>query len=220
MDTLNVSSKIIVSDNPVVSHNLAVIRDIKTSPEVFRNSVQRIAQILFSKAFENLPLIERKIQTPLMQTDAKFIDTTAEFIIAPVLRAGLLFSECALNFLPMAKVHHIGLYRDEKTLKPVSYYNNLPESLSDPTNTYVYILDPMLATGGSGAAAVSLFVELGVLQEKITFVSLISAPEGINRLFSGFPFIRLVTGSLDVRLNNYGYILPGLGDAGDRTFNT
>jgi uracil phosphoribosyltransferase len=155
-----------------------------------------------------------------MSAESNVIDDKAEFIIAPILRAGLLFSEVAMDILPLAKVHHIGLYRDEKTLKPVSYYNNLPENFESPSDTYVYIFDPMLATGGSAVESVKLFCDLNVPQENITFISLISAPEGVSKLSSAFKDIKMLTGILDDRLNDVGYILPGLGDAGDRTFNT
>lgn len=211
---------ITVSNNPIVSHNMAIIRDKNTPPELFRASVLRIARIIMSKAFVNLPMVPKKVETPLKQTEVNIIDPDAELIIAPVLRAGLIFSNIALDLLPGARVHHIGLYRDEETLKPVPYYNKLPETFKNPDNTYVYLLDPMLATGGSGVAAIGLFAEKGVPQENITFISLISAPEGIDRVFSTFPGARLMTGAVDKQLNELGYILPGLGDAGDRMFNT
>ncbi len=209
-----------VSNNPVVFHNLAVIRDKNTDSEMFRASVIRIARIIMSKAFSNLPLVPKKVRTPLMETEVKVIDPGAELIIAPVLRAGLIFSDIAVELLPAARIHHIGLYRDEQTLKPVPYYNKLPKNFSNPLNTYVYLLDPMLATGGSGAAAIKLFADLNIPIENITFISLISAPEGIARISGEFPDVRLMTGAIDERLNETGYILPGLGDAGDRMFNT
>ena len=120
----------------------------------------------------------------------------------------------------MAKVFHVGMYRDEKTLQPVWYYNKLPEQLSNTENTYVYITDPMLATGGSLANAISLFVQKNIPQSHIKAVSLISAPEGINKIHSHFPDVEIITAALDRALNERGYILPGLGDAGDRIFNT
>ncbi len=214
------AKNLIVSHNPIVSHNLSIIRDKNTNSEMFRASVIRIARIIMSKAFGNLPLVEQDVETPLMTTKVKAIDPEAELIIAPVLRAGLIFSDIAVELLPTARIQHIGLYRDEQTLKPVPYYNKLPKSLKNPNNTYVYLLDPMLATGGSGAAAIKLFADLNVPQENITFISLISAPEGVARITGEFPDIRLMTGALDEKLNEVGYILPGLGDAGDRMFNT
>lgn len=211
---------IIVSSHPLISDNLAVVRDKNTPSELFRNSVKRISQELFYKATENLPVSVRTIETPLMKTDVAVIDQTSEIIIAPILRAGLIFSDVFLAMLPDAKVHHIGLYRDEKTLQPVAYYNNLPEQFKNPEKTYIYISDPMLATGGSAIEAIKLFVEKGVPQENITFISLISAPEGVNNLLDVYSDIRIITASVDTGLDKNGYIFPGLGDAGDRTFNT
>ncbi len=215
-----ITDNLSICNNPIVSHNISVLRDKNTNPESFRAAVRRISQILISRAFENIPLVKAGIETPLMSTEADVIDNKAEFIIAPILRAGLIFSEIAMDILPLAKVHHIGLYRDEKTLKPLSYYNNLPNSFVSPSDTYVYIFDPMLATGGSAVAAVKLFTDLDIPQENITFISLISAPEGISKLSRAFKNIKMFTGSLDSHLNDIGYILPGLGDAGDRSFNT
>lgn len=209
-----------VSNNPIVFHNLSIIRDKNTPTETFRASVLRIGRIIMSKAFANAPLVSQKVETPLMETEVQVIDTTAEYIIAPILRAGLIFQNIALDLLPFARVHHIGLYRDEETLKPVPYYNKLPEKFETPENTYVYLLDPMLATGGSGVAAINLFTELGVPAKNITFISLIASPEGINRMFGQFPKVKIITGAVDEGLNSIGYILPGLGDAGDRIFNT
>jgi uracil phosphoribosyltransferase len=214
------ATNLLIYDTPIVSHNISVLRDKNTTSECFRAAVRRISFILINKAFENIPLKKETIETPLMSAESNVIDDKAEFIIAPILRAGLLFSEVAMDILPLAKVHHIGLYRDEKTLKPVSYYNNLPENFESPSDTYVYIFDPMLATGGSAVESVKLFCDLNVPQENITFISLISAPEGVSKLSSAFKDIKMLTGILDDRLNDVGYILPGLGDAGDRTFNT
>jgi len=214
------SSNITVCKHPLISNNLAVLRSKKTSSEDFRRAVQKIAQILFFKATENLPTGSISIETPMMPTVEEVIAHDAEIIIAPVLRAGLMFSSAALEILPQARVHHIGLYRDEETLKPVPYYNNLPEKFKNPERTFIYLLDPMLATGGSAAAAIKLFAEMNVPQKNITFVSLISAPEGIEKVRSKYSGVNIVTANIDSGLNDIGYILPGLGDAGDRTFNT
>jgi uracil phosphoribosyltransferase len=209
-----------VCEHPVISDNLAVLRDKNTNSESFRRSTQKISQMLFYKATENLPLKSNSVETPLMPAQVDVICPDAEIIIAPILRAGLMFSDTALDILPQSKVHHIGLYRDEKTLQPVAYYNNLPKAFKIPEKTFVYLLDPMLATGGSAVAAVKLFTDLHIPQKNITFVSLISAPEGVNKLAESFDEVRIITASLDKGLNSSGYILPGLGDAGDRTFNT
>ncbi len=215
-----VLNKLLICDSPLVSQNLSILRNKNTNPESFRAAVKRLSRIVISKAFDNIPLVSQTVETPMMETEVDVIDNNCEFIISPILRAGLIFSEVALDIFPEARVHHIGIFRDEKTLKPVAYYNNLPKKFKDPNKTYVYIFDPMLATGGSAAAAVKLFVDLGVPEKNITFICLISAPEGVSRISSEFPNINIITGALDNCLNENGYILPGLGDAGDRTFNT
>ena len=218
---LNIAAKsLIIANHPIAKHNLAILRDKNTSSELFRNATRRLAQILFTYATDNLPLRKTFISTPLIDTEADVIDKDSEIIIAPILRAGLIFSEVASETLPDARVHHIGLYRDEKTLKPVAYYNNLPKTFINPANTFVYILDPMLATGGSAIEAIKLFISLSIPENNIRFISLISAPEGIQKLQSIYPEVSIITACIDKYLNEIGYILPGLGDAGDRTFNT
>jgi len=211
---------LMIINHPVVQHNLTILRDKNTSSELFRNAARRIAQALLINATDNIPLAKTYIETPLVQTETSIIDNNAELIIAPILRAGLALSCVACDLLPNARVHHIGLYRDEATLKPVSYYNNLPDELNNPDKTFIYLLDPMLATGGSAVAAIKLFTDLNIPQGNIRFISLISAPEGINKLHSTFSEVKIITACIDEKLNNIGYILPGLGDAGDRTFNT
>lgn len=211
---------ILVIDHPLISHNLTILRDQNTCSERFRNAVRNISKILLISATDNIPTINKKIETPLIETQAKVIDPQSQIIVAPILRAGLAISEAANDILPDARIHHIGLYRDETTLKPVSYYNNLPKDFADPNNVFVYILDPMLATGGSAVAAIKLFIDLCIPEENIRFISLICAPEGINKLHSEYKNIKIITASVDKELNSIGYIVPGLGDAGDRTFNT
>lgn len=216
----SITKNLTVCSHPLISNNLAVLRNKNTPSEVFRTAVQKIAQVLFYKATKNLPTANVMIETPMMRTQAEIIAPDAEIIIAPVLRAGLVFSDAALEILPQAKIHHIGLYRDEETLKPVPYYNNLPETFKSPEKAFIYVLDPMLATGGSAVAAIKLFIEMNVPEKNITFVSLISSPEGIAKIRSKFENINIVTASVDEGLNETGYIMPGLGDAGDRAFNT
>lgn len=217
---INKPNKLTVCKHPLISNNLAILRNKNTPSENFRRAVQKIAHVLFYKATKNLPVSTTTIETPLMPLQAEIIAPDAEIIIAPILRAGLIFSDAALEILPQARIHHIGLYRDEETLKPVPYYNNLPTSFKSPEKTFIYLLDPMLATGGSAIAAVKMFIEMNIPQENITFVSLISSPEGIERLTTKYDSINIVTASVDSGLNEIGYILPGLGDAGDRAFNT
>ena len=148
------------------------------------------------------------------------LDNDVKIIFAPILRAGLALSDVASEIIPQASVQHVGMYRDEITLKPVWYYDKTPVEYSNPQNKRVFILDPMLATGNSAIAAVSLFLKRGIALENLTFVSIVSAPEGLMALTSEFPELRIVTATIDEGLNARGYILPGLGDAGDRLFNT
>ena len=209
-----------VCEHPIALHNLTIMRDKNTNSELFRNATRRLAEILFFNATTNIPTVSAGIETPLCRTESEIIEPSVEVIIAPILRAGLVFSEVASTLLPNARVHHLGLFRDEKTLMPVSYYNNLPKSFENPLKTYIYILDPMLATGGSAIASIKLFTDLNVPQENIRFISLISAPEGISKLQSVFPAVKIITACVDGHLNEFGYIMPGLGDAGDRTYNT
>jgi uracil phosphoribosyltransferase len=214
------TENLLVVNHPLILHNLTILRDKNTHPEQFRNAAKRISQTLLINATDNIPLIKTTVETPLISTETQIIDPQSEIIVAPVLRAGLIISESSSDILPDAKVHHIGLYRNESTLEPVSYYNNLPKKFTNPHNVFVYILDPMLATGGSAVAAINLFIDLGISQTNIRFISLISAPEGINKLHSIFKDVKIITASIDKELNSCGYIVPGLGDAGDRTFNT
>lgn len=215
-DTNNIS----VCKHPIALHNLSILRDKNTNSELFRNASKRLAQLLIFVAIDNLPLIKKITETPLMETTTNIIDPQTEIIIAPILRAGLVFSDVASDILPDARIHHIGLYRDERTLKPIPYYNNLPENYNNPEKTFVYLLDPMLATGGTAITAIKLFIDRNIPQYNVRLISLISAPEGIDLVHSKFPDIKIITASVDSKLNKVGYILPGLGDAGDRAFNT
>jgi len=221
MDTkLKKAENISVCDHPIALHNLAIMRDKNATPELFRNATKRLAEVLFFSATDNLPTVNKEVETPLTNTVCKVIDPDASIIIAPILRAGLVFSQVASDLLPDAVVQHIGLYRDHETLQPVWYYNKLPKAFKNPQNTFVYILDPMLATGGSAIEAIKLYHSKGIPHENIRFICLLSSPEGINHVQKHFPDIQLVTAWIDEKLNEKGYILPGLGDAGDRTFNT
>lgn len=211
---------VLVCDYPLVEHNLSIIRSKETSPEIFRNAARRLAYILLYQAYSNLPMKTVDTQTPICQTQTKIIDPDADIIIAPILRAGLAFADVAAEILPQATIRHIGMYRDEETLQPVWYYNKTPVELENPSNTYVYVLDPMLATGNSSIETINLFLKKGMKEENLTFVNLIASPQGIKNIRSKFKKIRIVTAHIDDALNSKGYIVPGLGDAGDRLFNT
>jgi uracil phosphoribosyltransferase len=201
------------STHPLVKHKLTRLRDRDTEPKKFRELVREIAALLAYEATSDLLTVPRTITTPL----ATMIGTElAEKIgLVPILRAGLGMVEGIWELMPNAEVWHIGLYRDEKTLKPVEYYNKLP---IEPTVSLCLILDPMLATGGSACATVDVLKRWGV--RKIKFVGLIGAPEGISRMQKEHPDVPIHLAEIDDHLNERGYIVPGLGDAGDRQFGT
>lgn len=209
-----------VVNHPLCFHNLSVIRDKNTTAEVFRSAIRRITYLLFYKATEDLELENINIQTPLETCECKRLTSQKEIIIAPILRAGLIFSDIANEILPFATVRHIGMYRDEETLTPVWYYNKIPVEFDYPENKIILLLDPMLATGNSALDSIKLFTNKNVPQKNIRFISLISAPEGLENVSSKYPDVKIITAAVDRCLNENGYIVPGLGDAGDRIFNT
>jgi uracil phosphoribosyltransferase len=204
---------ITVIDHPLIKRDLTILRDKRTPSNVFRAVLRRTASIIAYELTRDLHVRETPISTPLEKTKGFVI--TDNIILVPILRAGLGLVGGFVEVLPDARVGHIGLYRDEVTLKPVDYYLKFPRKLR---NALVLLLDPMLATGGSATSAVSVLKEKGA--ENIRFVSLVAAPEGVLALHRRHPDVRIYTCSLDRRLNNKGYILPGLGDAGDRIFGT
>jgi uracil phosphoribosyltransferase len=206
-------SNVFPSPHPLVAHKLTRLRDQATDPKKFRELVREIAALLAYEATQDLLLRPRPVQTPL--ASAPGWDLQEKVGLVPILRAGLGMVEGVWGLIPNAEVWHIGLYRDERTLKPVEYYNKLPV---EPTVSVCLVLDPMLATGGSAAATVDVLKRWGVL--KIKFVGVLAAPEGIALLQSRHPEVPIHLAGVDERLNERGYILPGLGDAGDRQFGT
>jgi uracil phosphoribosyltransferase len=196
-----------------VRHKLTRLRDQNTEPKKFRELVRELAALLTYEATADLATQRVRIQTPMAETEGE--DLQEKIGLIPILRAGLGMVEGVWELMPSAEVWHIGMYRDERTLKPVAYYNKLPVQ---PTVAVCLILDPMLATGGSAVATVDILKQWGVT--KIKFVGLIAAPEGIQRLHSEHPDIPVHIAAIDERLNEHGYIVPGLGDAGDRLFGT
>ena len=206
-------------DHPVVQHNLATIRDKNYDCESFRTAMKRVSYALFLEASKFLPTTKRMVETPLTKMMQRVLNPDIEIILAPILRAGVAFCDVAQEILPEARVQHLGMYRDESTLMPVWYYNKTFK-INDPNTTHVLVLDPMLATGNSAADAIRCYVQKGIPVENIVFVCLIAAPEGVNNLHKNFGDIKIVTASLDDCINEYGYIVPGLGDAGDKIFNT
>ncbi|PKO17273.1 MAG: uracil phosphoribosyltransferase [Chloroflexi bacterium HGW-Chloroflexi-10] len=206
-------SNIYVSSHPLIAHKLTKLRDVNTEPKKFRELVRELAGLLAYEATADLQIEETHVQTPLQVTPGS---TLIEKIgLVPILRAGLGMVEGIWELMPSAEVWHIGIYRDEKTLKPVEYYNKLP---TEPTVSVCLILDPMLATGGSAVATVDVLKRWGV--KRIKFVGLIGAPEGVAAMQSRHPDVPIHLGALDHHLNEHGYIVPGLGDAGDRQFGT
>ena len=213
-------NNVTILNHPIISHNLAIIRDKNTDCEKFKNALKRITYSLIYESTKNIPLAQKEIETPLMKTTCEVFDNEAQLIIAPILRAGMIFCEIAQELLPFANVHHIGMYRDEETLEPVWYYDKRKEIKKDKNKVQVIILDPMLATGNSAVDTIKNFISKGVLEKNITFMSLISSPEGIKKVQDNFKEVKIITASLDEKLNSKGYIMPGLGDAGDRIYNT
>lgn len=214
------TGKVVVVNHPLCEHNLGVIRDKNINSDVFKNSMKRLATILVLEATKNMPLKQFEIETPITSCKVNKIDDDYKIIFAPILRAGLAISDVASEIVPDASIQHVGMYRDETTLEPVWYYDKTPVLYENPDKIKVYILDPMIATGNSGHAAVSLFLKKGIKIENMTFISILSCPQGINLLTNDFPNLKIITAQIDEKLNSRGYIIPGLGDAGDRLFNT
>lgn len=213
-------SKVRVIKNPIILQNLCIMRDKSTNSHDVRIATRKITRALLYEASKNLPLIEKTITTPLTSFKTQTIDPDINIIISPILRAGLIFTDEAIDILPQACVRHIGMYRDEKTLKPVWYYNKVPMKVQDPHKFYIFITDPMLATGNSLVEAIKLYSDKKIPMENIKVISIISAPEGISNIQTKFPEAEIITAAVDSHLNEHGYIVPGMGDAGDRIFNT
>ena len=203
-----------VLENPIIEHKLSIIRNKNTGTKEFREIITEIAIFLCYEAMKDAKLKEVEIETPLCKTNARVLEED-NYAFVPILRAGTGMLDGLLQVIPNAKIGHIGLYRNEETLEPVKYYYKMPKDIS---NREVLILDPMLATGGSAADTIKCLKEDGV--KKIKFLSIISAPEGIKKLNEEYPDVELYTAAIDEKLNEHGYILPGLGDAGDRIFGT
>lgn len=201
------------SAHPLVQHKLALLRDVNTEPKRFRELVREVTWLLLYEATEDLTPVERPVTSPMGSTMGKVL--VEEIAFAPILRAGLTMVGPALEMIPMAHVWHIGLYREEETLRPIEYYTNVPKKA---TAEVAFIFDPMLATGGSAVAAVDILKRSGV--RNIKFVGLIAAPVGIERLSIAHPDVPIHIAAVDEGLNEIGYIVPGLGDAGDRLFGT
>lgn len=207
-------SKVYIFDHPLIQHKVAMMRKTDTSTKDFRELAKEIAMLMGFEATRNLPLKEVGIETPLCSTKVNMLEGE-DIAIVPILRAGLGFVDGMLALVPNAKVGHVGLYRDPDTHEPVEYYCKLP---TDIDKRQIFVVDPMLATGGSAAAAIDFIKQRG--GKNITFMCLIAAPEGIEVLQKAHPDVDIYIAAKDERLNEHAYIIPGLGDAGDRLFGT
>ncbi|WP_439522211.1 uracil phosphoribosyltransferase [Marivita sp.] len=203
-----------IVDHPLVQHKLSLMREKDTSTKSFRQLLREISHLLAYEVTRNLPLTTKRIETPLCEMDAPVIDGKKLALIS-ILRAGNGLLDGILELIPAARVGFVGLYRDEATLKPVQYYFKVPSHMQD---RITIVVDPMLATGNSSAAAIDLVKDAGA--KNIIFLCLLAAPEGVARMKEAHPDVPIVTASLDDHLNELGYIVPGLGDAGDRMFGT
>lgn len=205
---------VFIFDHPLIQHKISMLRDKKTNTKEFRELVSEISMLMGYEVTRNMPLKEIEIETPVGIAKTKVI-SGKKLGIVPILRAGLGMVDGMLNLLPMARVGHIGLYRDPDTLLPVEYYCKLPE---DAAGRDIVILDPMLATGGSASAAITFIKERGI--KSISLMCLIAAQKGIEKIINDHPDVRIYCAAVDEKLNDHGYIIPGLGDAGDRLFGT
>ena len=208
------NAKVHIMDHPLVAHKLTILRDKNTSVKDFREIVSEIGMLITYEATRDLPLTTKEVETPVCKTVAPTLKGK-KFAVVPILRAGLGLVDGVLRMVPGARIGHIGLYRDEETLEPVKYFCKMPKDVNERD---VLIVDPMLATGGSADAAISFMKEYGCTNIKL--MVLLAAPEGIERIQKNHPDVDIYCGAVDEKLNEKGYIVPGLGDAGDRIFGT
>ncbi len=206
--------KVVIMDHPLIQHKIGYIRRIDTGTKDFRQTISEIAMLICYEATRELPLTDVEIETPICKTTVKELKGK-KMAVVPILRAGLGMVDGMLNLIPAAKVGHIGLYRDPVTVKPVEYYCKLP---ADCSEREVFVVDPMLATGGSSVAAIQMLKDKGC--KNIHFMCIIAAPEGVKAMQEAHPDVDIYIGALDEKLNEHCYIVPGLGDAGDRIFGT
>ena len=206
--------KVVIMDHPLIQHKIGYIRRTDTGTKDFRQTISEIAMLICYEATRDLSLKDVEIETPICKTTVKELKGR-KLCVVPILRAGLGMVDGMLALIPAAKVGHIGLYRDPDTLKPVEYYCKMPADISERE---IFVVDPMLATGGSSVAAIQMLKDRGC--KHIHFMCIIAAPEGLKAMQDAHPDVDVYVGSLDEKLNEHGYIVPGLGDAGDRIFGT
>jgi len=207
-------ARTVIMEHPLIRHKIGIIRRKETGSKDFRQMISEIAMLMCYEATRDLKLVDVEIETPICRTTEKELEGK-KLAVVPILRAGLGMVDGMLTMIPAAKVGHIGLYRNEETLEPVEYYCKLPKDCAERD---VFVVDPMLATGGSASAAITMLKAKGV--KNIRFMCIIAAPEGVERMQKEHPDVDLYIGALDRHLNEIGYIVPGLGDAGDRIFGT
>ena len=205
---------VVVFNHPLINHKIAILRDENTSTKIFRELVEEITMVMTYEAMKDLPTTVKSVKTPLEVCEQTVVADNSVAIV-PILRAGLGMVSGVQNMFPSARVGHIGMYRDEETLEPKEYYCKLPDGIEDKL---VLLLDPMLATGGSACDAIDLLKKRGC--KNIKFMAIIGAPEGVTKVAETHPDVNVYVSTLDRQLNENGYILPGLGDAGDRLFGT
>lgn len=205
--------KLFISEHPLIQHKITMLRDKRTGSKEFRELVEEVAMLLSYEATRELPLVNVKVETPITMAEGKMIEK--KLAIVPILRAGIGMTDGLLALMPTAKVGHIGLYRDPNTLEPVEYYCKLPSDISERD---VFLTDPMLATGGTATAAIQFLKDKGA--KHIILLCVLSAPEGVQKVQQQHPDVDIYTAAYDTKLNEHGYIVPGLGDAGDRIFGT
>lgn len=208
------NNKVVIMDHPLIQHKVSRLRSADTGSKEFRELVREISMLMCFEATRDLPLEDYELETPIAKTTGKRI-AGKNLSIVPILRAGLGMVDGMLDLVPTAKVGHIGIYRDPETLKPVEYYCKLPQDIEERD---LFVLDPMLATGGSAIAAIQFIKDRGA--KCISFLCLIAAPEGLKALQEAHPDVTIYVAALDEKLNDHAYIVPGLGDAGDRLFGT
>ena len=206
-------SEFFVSNHPLIQNKMAMLRNKNTCTKEFKEIISEVAMLLCYEATRNIELVPSRVETPITSADVEVIDK--RFAVVPILRAGMGMLDGLLTLMPTAKVGVIGLYRDPETLKPVEYYCKLPKEIADME---VFVTDPMLATGGTAVAAIDFIKEKGA--KKITFLCILAAPEGVKKLQEAHPDVDIYAAAYDECLNDHGYIVPGLGDAGDRIFGT
>ena len=207
--------KVNVIDHPLIQHKLTMMRKKTTGTKDFRELLEEISMLMTYEITRDFPLKDVEIETPVSKCVGKELADTRKVCVVPILRAGLGLQSGVVNMIPAAKIGHIGLYRDPETLKPVEYYCKMPSDIAERT---MLVVDPMLATGGSAAAAITMLKEKGA--KKLILMCLVAAPEGVDTVNKAHPDVKIYTAAVDECLNEHGYIVPGLGDAGDRIFGT